>query len=107
MELMVLLYMSGRTRTMLPWLCGLQEDLETLEVAEAGSWTELNEAHRDLRAASRTPPGLANNYGVIPDAFPAAVELTGLGALSDAAVCRVKHNKPSAISNEETVALWH
>jgi hypothetical protein len=55
-----------------------------LEVPEAGSWTELNEAHRDLRAASRTPSGLANNYGVIPDAFPAAVELTGLGALSDA-----------------------
>jgi hypothetical protein len=91
---------------MLPWLCGLQEDLETLEVPEAGTWTELNEAHRDLRAASRTPSGLANNYGVIPDAFPAAVELTGLGALSDAAVCRVKHNKPSAIY-EETVALWH
>ena len=93
---------------MLPWLCGLQEDLETLEVPEAGSWTELNEAHRDLRAASRTPSGLANNYGVIPDALPAAVELTGLGGLSDAdaAVCRVKHNKPSAIY-EETVALWH
>ena len=31
-------------------------------------------------------------------AFPAAVELTGLGALSDAAVRRVKHNKPSVIS---------
>ena len=57
-----------------------------MEVPEPGSWTELNEAHRDLPAASRTPSGIANNYGVIPDAFPAAVELTGLGALSDAVV---------------------
>jgi hypothetical protein len=32
------------------------------------------------------PSGLANNCGVIPDAFPAAVGLTGLGALPDAVV---------------------
>jgi hypothetical protein len=58
-------------------------DLETLEVVEGGTWSELSVAHRDMVAARLSPSGLANRYGAIPFAFPAAVELEGLGALSD------------------------
>jgi hypothetical protein len=39
-------------------------------------------------AARLSPSGLPNRYGAIPFAFPAAIELDGLGALSDALVCR-------------------
>jgi hypothetical protein len=77
-------------RTMLPWFCGLQEDHENLEVIEAGNWQMLADSHRDLTAPRATPSGLANMYGRIPYRFPAAVELTGLGPLSDALVCRMR-----------------
>jgi len=90
-------------RTMLPWFCGLQEDLETLEVVESGTWTDLSIAHRDLEAAPLSPSGLANRYGVIPFAFPAAVELEGLGALSDALVCRRRHDKLTVMAEKDVI----
>jgi hypothetical protein len=37
-------------------------------------------------AARLSPSGLANHYGAIPFAFPAAIELEDLSALSDALV---------------------
>jgi len=79
---------TGTRRTMLPWLVGLQDDLTTLEVVEGGTWEMLSNAHRDMASPSATPSGLANRYGAIPYKFPAAVEITGLGPLSDALVCR-------------------
>jgi hypothetical protein len=84
-------------RTMLPWYCGLQRDLETLEVVESGTWSDLSRAHRDLVAAPLSPSGLPNRYGAIPFAFPAAVELEGLGAISDAMVCRRRHDKVAVV----------
>lgn len=65
---------------MLPWFCSLQSDLETLEVVESGTWSELSATHRDMMAARLSPSGLANRYRVIPFAFPAAVELEGLSS---------------------------
>ncbi|KIX06422.1 uncharacterized protein Z518_04398 [Rhinocladiella mackenziei CBS 650.93] len=91
-------------RTMLPWYVGLQADMETLEVAESGTWSDLSTAHRDLIAAPLSPSGLANRYDTIPFAFPAAVELNGLGAISDALVARRRHDKPAVIS-EKTIIL--
>jgi hypothetical protein len=91
---------KGVRRTMLPWFCGLQDDLETLEVIESGTWSELSVAHRDMVAAPLSPSGLANRYGAIPFAFPAAVELGGLGALSDALVCRQRHDKYAVVSEK-------
>ena len=85
---------------MLPWFCGLQSDLETLEVVESGTWSELSVAHRDMMAARLSLSGLANRHGVIPFAFPAAVELEGLGALSDARVCRRRHDKYAVVSQK-------
>jgi hypothetical protein len=92
---------KGKRRTMLPWFCGLQSDLETLEVVESGTWSDLSIAHRDMVAARLSPSGLANRYGAIPFAFPAAIELGGLGALSDALVCRRRHDKYAVVTEKK------
>lgn len=94
---------TGTRRTMLPWFVGVQEDLESLEVAEGGSWSDLATAHRDLTAPIATPSGLANRYGAIPYRFPAAVELAGLGALSDALVCRRRWDSPQVLGERDTM----
>lgn len=89
---------------MLPWFVGIQEDHETLEVIEGGSWAELATAHRDLRPASRTPSGLANRYATIPYAFPAATQVASISALSDALVGRRRWTDP-AVLTERAVLL--
>jgi hypothetical protein len=94
---------SGTRRTMLPWFVGVQDDLESLEVIEGGSWTDLAQAHRDLTSPTATPSGLANRYGAIPYRFPAAVELTGLGALSDALVGRRRWDSPQVLAERDVM----
>jgi hypothetical protein len=97
---------STRTRrTMLPWFVGLQDDLTTLEVVEGGTWEMLSEVHRDLTAPRATPSGLANRYGSIPYKFPAAVEVAGLGALSDALVCRRRWDSPAVLRDRDTLLI--
>ena len=51
-------------------------------------------------AAPLSPSGLPNRYGAIPFAFPAAVELHGLGALSDALVCRRRHDRFAVVAEK-------
>jgi hypothetical protein len=92
---------KGERRTMLPWFCGLQNDLETLEVVESGTWSDLSVAHRDMVAARLSPSGLPNRYGAIPFAFPASVQLEGLGALSGALVCRQRHDNYAVVSEKK------
>ena len=87
-------------RTMLPWFVTVQSDGEHLEVLESGTWDDLAKAHRELTSAPRTPSGLANRYGDIPYAFPAAVPLAGLGPLSDSLVARYRPNNP-AVKHEK------
>ena len=84
-------------RTMLPWFVGIQEDHQSLDVAESGSWSELSNAHRDLTHASMTPSGLPNRYATIPYKFPAAVSLVGLGGISDALVGRQRWDTPNVL----------
>jgi hypothetical protein len=92
---------TGVRRTMLPWFVGLQDDLETLEVVEGGTWDMLSRSHRDMTAPEATPSGLANRYGAIPYRFPASVELSGLGALSDALVCRRRWDSALVIRDRD------
>lgn len=47
-----------------------------------------------LGAGPASPSGLANRYGVVLFRFPAAVEITSLGAVSDALVCRLPWDSP-------------
>jgi hypothetical protein len=50
----------------------------------------------------RVLPGLANRYGAIPFSFPAVIELGGLGALSNALVCRRRrHDKYTVVSEKK------
>jgi hypothetical protein len=51
-------------------------------------------------AARLSPSGLINRYGIIPFVFPVAVELKGLGALSDALVCRRRHDKYAVMAEK-------
>jgi hypothetical protein len=56
---------------------------------------------RDMVTARLSPSGLANRYGAIPFTFPAAIELGGLGALSDALVCRRRHDKYAVVTKKK------
>ncbi|PYH95568.1 hypothetical protein BO71DRAFT_286273, partial [Aspergillus ellipticus CBS 707.79] len=59
--------------------------------------SELAAAHRDMVPGPKSPSGLANRYSTIPYTFPAALPLTGLGAISDALVGRVKWTNPAVL----------
>lgn len=48
-----------------------------------------------------TPSGLANRYGAIPYRFPAATEISGLGPLSDALVCRRRWDSPLVMRDRD------
>lgn len=87
---------------MLPWV-GVQDDLESLEVVEGGTWADLGKAHRDLTSPIATPSGLENRHGAIPYRFPAAVELAGLGALPDALVCRRRWDSPQVLQERNVI----
>ncbi|KAE9964698.1 hypothetical protein EG328_010271 [Venturia inaequalis] len=75
---------------MLPWLCGIQEDYKTLEIAKGGSWNEISAAHRDLYIGPATPSGLSVNYGRIPYSFPALVHYNLSNPVAAALVGRTK-----------------
>jgi hypothetical protein len=70
-------------------------------VVESGTWSDLSNTHRDRVAARLSPSGLANRYGAIPFTFPAAIDLWALGDLSDALVCRRRHDTYSVESEKE------
>jgi hypothetical protein len=61
---------KGERRIMLPWFCGLQNDLKTLEI-ESSTWSGLSIAHRDMVVVRLSPSGLANRYGAF--AFPVSI----------------------------------
>lgn len=86
-------------RTVLPWYVAVQDDHQTLEITEGGDYDGVAKAHRDLASPPKTPSGLANKYAPIPYPFPAATQLSGLGALSDALVCRRKYTDPAVLHN--------
>jgi hypothetical protein len=63
---------KGVRRTILPWFVAIQDDHETMETVKMGTWKEIADAHRDLKAAPRSPSGKPNVYGDIPYRFPAS-----------------------------------
>jgi hypothetical protein len=75
----------------------LQNDLEILEAIESSTWSNLSITHRDIVTARLSPSGLANRYRAIPFAFPAYIQLEGLGALSGALVCRQRRDKYAVV----------
>ena len=73
---------------MLPWFISIQNDHETLEVLESGTWFLLAAAYQDLNHGKTSLSGLPNYYDNSSYKFPAAVALTELGEISDALVDR-------------------
>ena len=88
-------------RTVLPWFEGILGDHETLDTAESGTWSQLSAAHRDQVAGPSSPSGLQNMFGAVPYAFPAASQICGLGAISDALVGRVRWDNPSVMFEQQ------
>lgn len=85
-------------QTMLPWLVEIKENHVELEIAASGSWSKIAAASTNKVAPPSTPSGLSNNYKRIPYAFPAHVNVGGLGALSDALVGRVRWTDAGVIA---------
>lgn len=47
-------------RTVLPWLVVVQENGESLDIPESGTWKKISAAHRDMIASPRTASGLSS-----------------------------------------------
>lgn len=88
---------------MLPGLVGIENDGDTLEAPEYGTARELAEAHRLLTAPRHAPPGAPALRKQVPFKFPGAIQLTGLGPLSDALVGREEWNSMAVRRERNTV----
>jgi hypothetical protein len=95
---------KGVRRTILPWFVAIQDDHETMETVKMGTWKEIADAHRDLKAAPRSPSGKPNVYGDIPYRFPASLPLILKSPLSNALVGRTRWDKPD-VSEERNLVL--
>ena len=73
--------------TVMPWYVEERED-GTLEIPESGTGAEIAEAHRELLPARNSPSGYPNHYGLVPFAFPAAVEFPSCSNIGDAIIRR-------------------
>lgn len=86
-------------RTMMPWFGVIREDHERMETAEAGTWSEIADAHRDLSIGTRKPSGESSQKRAVrPYSFPGVTHLTGLGDLSDALLGRIKWSEWSVVA---------
>jgi hypothetical protein len=72
-------------------------------VIEAGTWDNLSTSHRDITAPYKIPSSYPNVYGKVPYPFPAAPQLSRLGAVSDAVVRRILHKNPAFLSEMKTL----
>jgi hypothetical protein len=64
---------------------------------EGGIWSILSEAYRDQVSPKAIPSGLPNRYGATSYRFPAGMELSSLGAISDVLVCRRRWGSPVVV----------
>ena len=80
-----------------PWFVGVQDDHETLDVPESGTWSSVAATHRDLLATKGTPSGQGNIHRFSPYRFPAAVTMRHISALSDALVGQRCWDDPQVI----------
>ncbi|KAJ5660870.1 uncharacterized protein N7484_000242 [Penicillium longicatenatum] len=86
-------------RTVLPWYVRIEEDDECFETTESGKWEDVARSHRDLALSKKTPSGMASGHYTSPEqVFPATAQMTGLGAISDALVGRVRWSSISVTS---------
>ena len=80
-----------------PWFVGVQDDHQTLNVPESGSWSSVAAMHRDLVVTNGTPSRQINMHGFPPYRFPAAVSMRNISALSDALVGQRRWDDPVVV----------
>jgi hypothetical protein len=69
----------GRVRRVLnSWFVGIEDDHETLEIAEDGPWSLLSR-HQDLLPVMRTPSGNINTHAPPKTRFPRRSSSVALG----------------------------
>ena len=82
---------------MLPWFVSIQNNHETLEVLESGTWFSLAAAYQDLNHGETSSSGLSNCYGNSFYKFPAVVALIELGEILDILIDRQQWNISNVI----------
>jgi len=82
---------------MLPWFVSIQNNHETLEVLESGTWFSLAAAYQDLNHGETSLSGLSNYYGNSSYKFLAVVVLTGLEEILDTLVGRQQWDVPNVM----------
>jgi len=75
-----------RRRVVHLWLVGLDSDHGGLEIEESESWSEVSQAHRDMRAMKVGVTGQSHMFGVGDGRFPGCVEIRGMSGIGDALV---------------------
>jgi len=90
---------QGTWQTILSWYVEVAEDHETLDIQESETWSQLSAAHHDLVPGLSSSFTLHNMFGTPSYSFSVAVQLTGLGPISDALVGRVCWTNPTVISH--------
>lgn len=77
------------------------DDCQSLEITDGGIWEGLAKGHREMARGETSPSGLPALFGTVPYQFPAAIEISGLGPLSDALVARIKWNSPLVLLHRD------
>lgn len=76
-------------RVVFPWLIGIRDDHETLDVDTTETWSQLALCHRDLTACRKSTSGRsASAYGRPDEKFAAAVRMGSTSFIGDALVGR-------------------
>jgi hypothetical protein len=73
-------------RVVYPWLLGVEEDHEVLEMSGLASWEEVSRAHRDLSHLKKGPTGQGHRFGIGSGRFGGSVEMRGVSGLGDALI---------------------
>ena len=81
----------------------IKDDLQTLEAPGYGNADQLAKAHRTLTAPSFSTAEATDTSFPAPYCFPAATQLTGLRALSDALIGRLEWDSPAVLRERDIV----
>lgn len=87
-----------KRRVVFPWLIGIRDDHETLDVDTTETWSELAACHRDMIACRKSTSGRsASAYGRPEGKWPGVVVLGSTSCLGDALVGRRRWDDPEVV----------
>ena len=90
-------------KVVFPWLMGIEEDHENLELYGTCPWEEASRSHRDMVAIKKEPSGQSHHFAIGEERFSASVELRGISALGDALVGARRWDSKSVIRERDVV----